>query len=113
MLKQVIAVRADLKLGKGKLAAQVAHASIGAYRYAGGEAKAAWEYDGEKKVVVKAKDIDELISMQKKARALGIPCALITDAGMTQVEAGTVTALGLGPAEEAELDKVTGKLKLM
>ncbi|MBM3303837.1 MAG: peptidyl-tRNA hydrolase [Candidatus Aenigmarchaeota archaeon] len=113
MFKQVIAVRADLKLGKGKLAAQVAHASLGAYRYAGGEAKFAWEHDGEKKVVVKARDAGELARLEKKARSLGIPCALITDAGRTQVEAGTMTAIGLGPADEKALDSIAGHLKLM
>jgi len=111
--KQVIAVRADLRLGKGKLAAQVAHASLGAYRYAGGEAKFAWEHDGEKKVVVKVRGVEELTELQKKARSLGISCALITDAGRTGVEPGTTTALGLGPAEEKVLDSLTGKLKLV
>ncbi len=106
-------MRADLKLGKGKLAAQVAHASLGAYRYAGGEAKFAWERDGEKKVVLKVKGLEELAALQIKAKNLGIPSALVTDAGKTEVESGTVTALGLGPADEALLDRLTGKLKLM
>ncbi len=111
--KQVIAVRADLKLSKGKLAAQVAHASLGSYRYAGGEAKFAWEQNGEKKVVAKVNSLEELTELQRKATSLGIPCVLITDAGKTEVESGTVTALGLGPADEALLDKLTGRLKLV
>ena len=113
MFKQVIAIRADLKLSKGKIAAQAAHASLGSYRSAGGKARDAWEEDGEKKVVVKAKDLGELMDIQKKARSLGIPCALIRDAGRTEVEPGTATAIGLGPAEENVLDRLTGKLKLM
>jgi PTH2 family peptidyl-tRNA hydrolase len=112
MFKQVIAVRADLKMGKGKLAAQAAHASLGAYRNAPAKARDGWESAGEKKVVVKVGSLDELEGLHRKARSLGIPCSLIHDAGSTQLEPGTATALGLGPAEEKELDKLTGKLKL-
>ena len=111
--KQVIVVRADLSLGKGKMAAQVAHASLGAYRATGSRPREAWEDSGEKKVVVKAKYLDELMKLHAKAKALRLPCALIRDAGKTAVEPGTVTALGIGPAEEKALDSLTGKLKLM
>jgi len=111
--KQVIAVRADLKLGKGKLAVQVAHASLCAYRNTDSKIRLAWESGGEKKVVVKVSGQEELAELQRKAKSLGIPCALIRDAGLTEVEPGTVTALGMGPAEESKLDQLTGRLKLV
>lgn len=113
MLKQVIAVRSDLRLGKGKLAAQVAHASLGAYRQASQGTRDAWEDSGGKKVVVRAGSREELEGLRRKAMALGIPCSLIQDAGKTQLEPGTVTALGLGPAEERIIDSLTGRLKLL
>jgi PTH2 family peptidyl-tRNA hydrolase len=112
MFKQVIVVRADLKMGSGKMAAQVAHASVGAFRNASAKARESWEEAGEKKVVVKASGLEELENLRKMARSLGIPSCMISDAGKTELEPGTVTALGLGPAEESELDKITGRLKL-
>ena len=113
MYKQVIAVRRDLKLSRGKLAVQVAHASLEAYRHAGRDARQEWESGGAKKVVVRVDGLRELGELHRKARSLGLPCALIRDAGRTEVEPGTVTALGIGPVEEKEADRVTGNLKML
>ncbi len=113
--KQVIVVRTDLKLGAGKLAAQVAHASLGAYRKAltaAPDMVAEWESGGEKKVVLKVSSERELVHLFQAAKGT-IPAVLIKDAGLTQVPPGTITALGLGPASSAELDKLTGHLKLL
>ncbi len=113
MFKQVIVVRKDLKIGKGKIAAQVAHASLEAYKKANEDARNAWSSEGSKKVVVKAKDLNELLSILTKARRLKLPCSVIRDAGKTQVKSGTITAIGIGPAEEGKIDKVTKDLKLL
>jgi PTH2 family peptidyl-tRNA hydrolase len=113
MYKQVIVVRKDLKLDKGKLAVQVAHAALDSYRKADPDSREAWEKEGSKKVVVKAESLKELLDIQKKARTLGFPCSLIRDSGRTQLKPGTITALGIGPAEEGSIDKVTGKLKIL
>ena len=113
--KQVIAVRADLKMGKGKLAAQAAHASLEAYlkaRQKAPDAVEEWLRSGAQKVVVKVGGEGELLELFEKLRKL-FPCALIQDAGRTQIEPGTKTCVGIGPAEERELDKFTGHLKLM
>ncbi len=113
--KQVIAVRADLKLGKGKLAAQAAHASLEAYlkaRQKAPDAVEEWLRSGAEKVVVKVGGEGELLELFEKLRKL-FPCALIQDAGRTQIEPGTKTCVGIGPAKEMELDKFTGHLKLM
>ncbi len=114
-LKQVIVIRSDLDLGKGKIAAQVAHASLSAYRKAELADKwvaRRWEAEGQKKVVLKADSEPELLSLYEKMKK-EMPCALIRDAGHTQVEPGTITCFGAGPADEAKIDKYTKDLKLL
>jgi PTH2 family peptidyl-tRNA hydrolase len=113
MLKQVIVVRKDLDLSKGKTAAQVAHASLEAYKLAGEKIAEKWEKEGSKKVVLKAENLKELLEIKNKITKMKMPCALIKDAGLTEIQPGTVTCLGAGPAEEREINKVTGKLKML
>ncbi|MCX6820823.1 MAG: peptidyl-tRNA hydrolase Pth2 [Candidatus Aenigmarchaeota archaeon] len=111
--KQAIIVRKDLGLGAGKTAAQVAHASVGAMKKAGERAADEWESEGSKKVVLKVDGIAELMELKKKAGERKLPVFLVRDAGLTQVEAGTVTCLGIGPAEEGRIDELTSGLKLL
>jgi len=111
--KQAIVVRKDLKLGAGKAAAQVAHASIGAMRMAGRRAVDAWEAEGAKKVVLKAEGLAKLAELKRRAAASRLPVFLVRDAGLTQTERGTVTCLGIGPAEEEKVDGITSGLKLL
>ena len=113
MYKQVIVVRNDLKLKKGKLAAQVAHASLGAFLKSRKSLREKWLKEGAKKVVVKVKDLKELLKIKKEAEKRRIPNSLVRDAGKTQLEPGTITCLGLGPCKEETLDKLTGGLKLL
>ncbi len=115
-MKQVIAVRTDLGMGKGKLAAQVAHASLGAAEEAMGrraEWYERWKSEGQLKVVVKVAGEDELRELLKQAKKQHIPATLIEDRGLTQVEPGTVTCVGIGPAPSDQVDRITGKLKLL
>jgi peptidyl-tRNA hydrolase, PTH2 family len=112
-LKQAIIVRKDLKMGTGKIAAQVAHASLAAMRKAGRRDVEEWESEGCKKVVLKVKDMGELESVLSKLRSAKIPNAVIRDAGLTQIEPGEVTCVGVGPIEESKLDAVTRELKLL
>lgn len=113
MFKQVIVVRADLKMSRGKAATQVAHASIGAFRKSSALIKTMWQRDGEKKVVVQAENVSHLLELKKKADSLKLPNAIISDAGLTELEPGTVTCLGIGPAKGDDIDKVTGSLRLL
>jgi PTH2 family peptidyl-tRNA hydrolase len=113
MYKQVIVVRKDLKMGRGKLAVQVAHASLDAYRRSGPGARKEWEDSGSKKVVLKVGGLKEILEIHRKAREMGMPCSLIRDAGKTQLPPGTVTALGIGPCRDEEIDRLTGKLKIL
>jgi PTH2 family peptidyl-tRNA hydrolase len=111
--KQCILVREDLKLPKGKLAVQVAHASLSAYEWARPSVIEEWKKAGQKKIVLKVNSVEELFKYKEEARRFDIPTALIQDAGLTCVPPGTITALGMGPAESDKLDKIIGHLKLM
>lgn len=112
-LKQIIVVNAALSLPKGKLAAQVAHAAVAAFLEAAPKAKSAWLFAGMPKVVLKAANEAALQELQAKAQSAGMPVALIQDAGRTVVSAGTVTCVGIGPATAAQLEPLTGELKLL
>jgi PTH2 family peptidyl-tRNA hydrolase len=111
--KQCIIVRDDLKLSKGKLAVQVAHAAVSASDFAGRDIRLAWKEGGQKKVVLRVPALDDLFRLKEIARREGLSTALIQDAGLTEVPEGTITVLGIGPAEAGELDKITGHLKLL
>ncbi len=113
MYKQVIIIRKDLKWGKGKLAAHAAHASVGALMMMEDAVAKKWMAEGAKKVVLKVKDIADFQKVKGKIKDSKIPHFLVRDAGLTQLKAGTVTALGIGPVEEKKIDKITGKLKLL
>ena len=111
--KQVIVIRRDLKLSKGKAAVQAAHASVEAFRSAPKRVSEVWLKKGAKKVVLSCKDLKELKDLHYKSKKLGLPHALISDAGLTEVRKGTVTSLAIGPEEDKKIDKVTGSLPLM
>lgn len=109
-LKQVIVARKDLNLSKGKLSAQVAHASVSAAEKS--EWKKEWLRQGQKKSVLKVENLKEMIDVFMMAKDSGLPTELIQDMGKTEIPAGTKTCVGIGPAPEEEIDKVTGELKL-
>jgi len=111
--KQCIVTRDDLKLTKGKLAVQVAHAAVTASDFADKKERESWIRDGQKKVVLKVATLKDLFLLKEMARREGLSTALITDAGLTQIAPGTITVLGIGPAPVEKLDRVVGKLKLL
>ena len=111
--KQIIVVRKDLKMSAGKLAAQSSHASTEATLKSEDPKVGAWQKDGMKKVVLKVNNQEELLKIKQKAGRTKLITALIKDAGKTEVEPGTITCLGIGPDKEEEINKVTGKLKLL
>ena len=112
-VKQVIVVDESLKLPRGKLAAQVAHAAVAALVLAQPDAQRRWFAEGMPKVVLGCAGEEELLRLEAEALEQGLPADLIRDAGRTVVEAGTATCLGIGPAEDEEIDRVTGELKLL
>lgn len=113
--KMILVVRTDLKMTKGKAAAQCAHAAVACYKSiarSNPEILARWERLGQAKITLQARSEDELILLQGIAKSLNITARLIHDAGRTQIASGSCTVLGLGPAPKSILDQVTGNLKL-
>lgn len=123
-IKQVIVYRRDLKMRKGKIAAQVAHASMrvllklatfdpGApetLTIAMPPAMTRWVHGRFTKVVLSVEDEDALLKVYEEALARALPCALITDSGKTEFNGRpTRTTVAVGPAYADEIDAVTGK----
>ncbi len=113
--KQAIVLRSDLGMSKGKIAAQAGHAAVSAAeatRKEHFEWWSAWLKEGQCKIAVKVRSAQELVELERRAKRLGLPCALITDRGLTELPPGTKTCLGIGPAPSSEVDKLTGELSL-
>jgi peptidyl-tRNA hydrolase, PTH2 family len=112
--KLVLLVRVDLGMSRGKIAVQAAHAAVAAALAAQGRGDfAAWLADGQPKVALRAADDEELSRVAAAARAAGLPVEIIRDAGRTQLAPGTPTCCAIGPAENARVDAVTGRLPLL
>ncbi len=112
--KLVVVVRTDLGMGRGKLAAQVAHAAVVAALAAQGRpAFRAWLRDGQPKVVLRVSDGDQLSAVAVAADDAGLPVHVIRDAGRTQLEPGTPPCCAIGPAGNGRVDAVTGGLALL
>jgi len=112
-LKQVIIVRTDLKMSKGKVAAQVSHASVECILKSHKDMVEDWRSQGMKKIVLKVKDQKELGKYKQLAEDNNLITAMITDAGHTEIPSGTVTCLGIGPDDEEKIDKITGELQIL
>lgn len=114
--KMVVVARKDLDLSKGKLAAQVGHAAVECTLKAMRHARAdldAWLEEGQMKAVLKVPSEKEFYPLKQAAERAGLCTALITDAGHTEIPAGTVTVLGIGPGAASVVDRVTGHLSLL
>ncbi len=114
--KLVVVTRRDLKLSAGKTAVQVAHAAVSCAvqsKKHDPDTFKEWYEEGQKKVVVKAPDLKALYELKTQAEDLGLVTSLIQDAGLTEIPAGTVTVLGIGPARDRDVDRVTGDLPLL
>jgi peptidyl-tRNA hydrolase, PTH2 family len=109
--KQALVIRCDLGMGKGKIASQASHAALIAADKS--EYKNEWVSQGQKKTVLKVSGERELIEIFQYAKDMGLPVSLVEDAGHTQIPPGTKTAVGIGPAPEGDIDKITGGLKLL
>ena len=114
--KQVLVIRMDLKMSRGKIAVQVAHAAVSAAEEARKHSLVSWRgwlWEGQKKVAVKVSSEEELLALRDKAIKAGLPVHLIRDRGLTELPPGTTTALGIGPARTETVDKITGDLPLL
>ena len=116
--KMVIVVRIDIPMGRGKIGAQCAHAALECYRKStsiGSNQRVcnSWLLFGQPKVVLKISSEKELLSLAQKSRDSGLVTAIIRDAGRTQLEPGTISVLGIGPAPANVVDQITSSLKLL
>lgn len=115
-VKMVLIVRSDLKLTKGKIASQCAHAAVMAFKNTLDSKPSlanSWFKLGQPKIVLKVDTLEDLENLNIKAIKSGIISVLVHDAGRTQIAAGTVTALGLGPDKEENIDALVKELKLL
>ena len=127
-VKQVIVLRKDLNMRKGKMIAQGAHASMAVFLNRGQvkgysddryefyltEDMKEWLGVNFAKICVGVDGKDELFDIYDKAMLAKIPCSLIQDAGLTEFDGNpTYTAVAIGPAQNEAIDRITGKLKLL
>ena len=114
--KLVILVRNDLKMTKGKIAAQLGHASVNcALSSKKNHTKQfdGWMNSAQTKIVLRGDTEEEIFQFKAAADAQGINNSVIADAGRTQIEPGSITCLGIGPEKVSVLDKMTGGLKML
>jgi len=109
-LKQVILVRKDLNMSKGKVAAQVAHGAVEAVLKSDKNIVTKWRLTGMKKITLSVNSEKELFKFLQIAKDDGLITALIKDAGKTEIAPGSPTVLAIGPEEEDIIDSITGKL---
>lgn len=115
-VKQVIVMRNDLNMRKGKMIAQGAHAAVAAVV---SELEIAdsyvwkWLAGGMKKITVRVDSEEELLAIVKQAREAGLLCEPIRDAGLTEFKEPTLTCCAVGPGPTDAIDKITGHLKLL
>jgi len=137
-VKQVIVIRKDLNMRKGKMCAQAAHAAMkvvldrmlceeyakdstiweGCYIWHmtvfESEPMHRWLKGAFTKITVSVDSEEDLLALQYRAEEAGMLCALVTDAGKTEFHGvRTNTALAIGPEWASKLDKITGNLKLL
>jgi PTH2 family peptidyl-tRNA hydrolase len=126
--KQVIIMRSDLKVRRGKEDAQAAHAALAflgrqiqqATRDKDGnvtvhvsDAAWAWIHQSYRKITLAVDSEQELLEIEAKAKAAGLECHLIVDSGLTEFHGvPTRTCLGIGPDYDEKIDAVTGHLRL-
>jgi len=114
--KQVIVLRTDLGMSKGKMIAQGGHAVMLAVleiQRDKPEILDAWLRDWYTKITCKVKSQDELLELEEMAYLEGVSRGLVKDLGRTEIPAGTFTAIAIGPDLCEKVDKVTGHLKLL
>lgn len=112
--KQVIIIRKDLKMRKGKMIAQGAHASLGAIcNIKSLEVFSDWRSTGGTKICVSVDSLEELLELKREAEASNLPHYLVLDEGRTEFPEPTYTALAIGPAKVEDIDPITKDLKLL
>ncbi|XP_076751023.1 peptidyl-tRNA hydrolase 2, mitochondrial [Xylocopa sonorina] len=114
----VLIVRSDISMGKGKAAAQCAHAAVECCRQVSINTTyqpiyESWLLQGQPKVVLKVSTESQLMTLARSARKAGLIVSIIKDAGKTQLTPGTTSVLGIGPGPKKVIDDLTLHLKLL
>lgn len=114
-LQQVIVMRKDLNMRKGKMVAQGAHASMEAvFEHQDHPIVQKWLEGDFTKICVSVDSEEELLQVYQNAQDTGLIVALITDSGLTEFDGvPTNTCIAIGPAWKESLDPITGHLKLL
>ena len=112
-MKQAIVVRKDLKMGCGKIAGQVAHASVRGVIMSKESDRNDWMVNGETKIVLKVHSEEDLLNIIERCKHWGVNYATVRDMGKTQIDFGTLTCVALGPHVDGMIDEIVGDLKLL
>lgn len=114
-MKQVIVIRKDLKMRRGKEIAQGSHASM-SFLLKGDFKRTElteWLETGQTKICLQVHSEKELLDLHEKAKEMGLTSNVITDAGRTEFGGvPTKTCMAIGPNKSEDIDKITGHLKL-
>jgi len=114
-MKQVIVIRKDLKMRRGKEIAQGAHAAM-AFLIKGDFTRAnlnTWLHGGQTKICVSVDSEEELLEIYNNAKDAGLIVNIIIDAGRTEFNGiPTNTCIAIGPNKSEDIDKITKHLKL-
>jgi PTH2 family peptidyl-tRNA hydrolase len=114
-LKMVLVIRDDLAMSPGKVAAQCVHAALGACRRIGEydpQRLISWEMSGEATICLRCTSQTHMEALSAAANNAGLPSYVVSDAGRTEVEPGSMTVLAIGPARKSKIDEITGRLRL-
>lgn len=111
-MKQVIIVRDDIDMSRGKAVAQGSHVSVLSTRDTNEKIVNEWISNGGKKITLKIDSEADLLDLIRRADKKDLPTATIRDLGYTELEENTLTAGCIGPANESEIDSITGNLSL-
>jgi peptidyl-tRNA hydrolase, PTH2 family len=111
-MKLAIIVRKDLDMRTGKIAGQVGHASVAAYRMTESDKREKWYDEGQKKIVLKVTNENELRSIAANAISNKLLVREIRDFGLTQIDPNTLTCISIGPDDDNKIDFVIKDLKL-
>lgn len=118
-IKQVLIVRKDLNMRRGKEDAQCSHASqafmVPVYLNGGKPTKDAveWFNSGQTKITVSVDSEEKLLDIFKQAKSMGLETHIITDAGHTEFNGiPTKTVVAIGPNDASKIDTITGSLPL-
>ena len=115
-ISMVIITRKDLKLSSGKLAAQAGHAAVNCAltaRKLKPKLLEEWRNSGSRKIVCQVNNLEAMKRLYGEARELGLVTEMVKDAGRTEIPAGTITLLGIGPGRRRVIDELTGTLPLV